>query len=85
MSCLSRMRGRHLQDTESGPLDSLLNIRIIKDDCRGLSAQLESHHLQVGTRRCLEDLTPNDCRSSECNFVYTRVFADGLANCLTEA
>lgn len=47
---------RSLQDTESGPLDGLVEVAVIENDVGRLAAELESDVLEVGLGGGLHDL-----------------------------
>jgi len=65
------------EDTESGPLDSRLEISILEDDVGRLSSQLEGDLLQVGRSSSLHDLSTNRSRSSEGDLSDLGVLGDG--------
>jgi hypothetical protein len=63
-----------------GPVDRLLEVRVIKDDIRALAAKLERDVLEVALRRHLLDLTPDDRRTGESDLVDIGVRREPGAN-----
>ena len=61
------------EDSEVDPGDGILDIGIVEDDIRGLTAKLESYFLQVGSGSCFHDLTSDNGRSCEGNFIDIHV------------
>lgn len=50
---------KSLQDTESGPLDGLVEVAVVENDVGGLAAELEGDILEVGLGGSLHDLAAN--------------------------
>lgn len=75
VSTSSEPRSRQL--TESRPSDSLLEIRIVKDDVGGLAAQLESDGLQVGSGSGLHDHSTDGSGTGKGDLSDFGVFRDG--------
>jgi len=69
-----------LQDAMSCPVNGLLEIRIVEDDVRALSTQLEGNVLEVALGGGLHNLPANEGRTGECDLLDTVVLADGLTD-----
>ena len=64
----------------SCPVDGLIEVRVVEDDGRTLSTELEGNVLEVALGGGLHDLPADEGRASEGNLFDTRVLGDGLAD-----
>jgi len=82
------MRGKepeNAQNAINSPLHSLINVRIIENDARTLSTQLEADFLQVASCSCFHDLPTRESTPSKCNLVDYHAFTDRLTRGVTVA
>ena len=68
------------QDTVGRPVNGLLEICIVEDDVRALSAKLKGDVLEVTLGCGLHDLPADEGRTSECDLLDATVFADRLTD-----
>ena len=73
------------QDTKGSPVHGLLQVCVVKDDIGALSAQFQGYVLQVALGRCFQDLAPDECRTSEGDFLDLHVMSDSIANSVSVA
>lgn len=72
-----------LQYTMSSPLDSLLEVGVIKNDCRTLPSQFQCDDFQISLGRRFENFASRESTACEYNFLNEWMFANGLANSMT--
>jgi hypothetical protein len=73
------------QNAINSPLDSLINIRVVKNDARTFSTKLEADFLQVASCGCFHDLPTRESTPSKCNLVDYHAFTDRLTRGVTIA
>jgi hypothetical protein len=71
---------KYVLDAVGGPVNSLVEVRIVEYDVRGLSTQLERDVLQIRLCRPLHDLAPDKCGPRERYLINTHMFRDSLTN-----
>jgi hypothetical protein len=70
----------YAQDAVRSPVDRLLQVGVVEDDVRALTAKLQRHVLQVALRGALHDLAADEGAPGERDLVDLHVLADGLSD-----
>ena len=71
---------RHSQDTMCSPVNGLVEVCIVEDDSRTLSAELESDVLEVAPGRCLHNFPADEGRACEGDLLDVRVPTNRLTD-----
>ena len=68
------------KDTESGPLDGLVEITVVKDDVGRFPTEFERYGLEVGSGRGLHDLTTDGTGTGKGDLADLGMFRDGSSD-----
>lgn len=71
---------KDIQDSKGSPFNSLIDVSVVKNHTRTLSAQFQRHVLQIGLRRGFQNFATSEGASSKGDFLNKRMFTDSLPN-----